>query len=307
MKAKSRYVLFSAAALLMAALLAGCGAQEGGKTAPEPTERVSLPPADSGGIASQAPVESASAPETPAPTPIPTPVPTPALPEPAVTLPPDKENVPLPVGDTAAAVGAYLPVTVPASAPVGDEYFADAVFIGDSRTEGFRMYSGITNARYYSAVSLSVDKVFTEPVVTSGGQSLTVAQALESESYGKAYIMFGVNELGWGSEQAFADYYGRIVDTIRLSNPSAVIYVQSILPVSALKDGSGTVYTNANVVRFQKAIAQMCVAKGVNYLNVAEAVQDADGCLPYDATPDGVHLTPEYICVWADYLRTHTV
>ena len=97
--------------------------------------------------------------------------------------------------------------------------------------------------------------------------------------------------------------------------PGALVYAELaaargmagiILPVSAAKDASNSTYTNANVVRFQKALAQMCVAKGVNYLNVAEAVQDGSGCLPSGSTPDGVHLNPDYYRLWADYLRTHT-
>ena len=40
--------------------------------------------------------------------------------------------------------------------------------------------------------------------------------------------------------------------------------------------------------------------------NVAEAMQDANGYLPSDATPDGVHLTPDYCKIWMDYLKTHT-
>ena len=45
---------------------------------------------------------------------------------------------------TAAAIGASLSVTVPENGRVDDSYFSDAVFVGDSRTEGLRMYSGIS-------------------------------------------------------------------------------------------------------------------------------------------------------------------
>ena len=215
---------------------------------------------------------------------------------------------PVPVaGSTAAAVGASLPVTVPESAPVDDSYFADAVFVGDSRTEGLRMYSGLTGAKFFSEVGLTVTKAFSDSFVALDGQYLTAAEALRQADYGKVYIMLGMNELGWVYESVFADEYGKIIDVIRESHPGAEIYVQSIIPVSRWKDGSNDIYTNANVVRLQKALAEMCVEKGVHYVNVAEAVQDADGFLPADATPDGLPLTPEYCKIWLDYLRTHTV
>ena len=82
----------------------------------------------------------------------------------------------------------------------------------------------------------------------------TVADALRAADYGKVYIMLGMNELGWVYESVYADYYAQIIDIIRETHPDAVIYVQSILPVSQWKDGSNDVYTNANVVRLQKAL-----------------------------------------------------
>ena len=142
--------------------------------------------------------------------------------------------------------------------------------------------------------------------VNLDGQLLTVAEALERADYGKVYIMLGLNELGWVYESVFAEDYWKIIDVIRSSHPEAEIYVQSIMPVSRLKDGDGGVYTNANVVRLQKALCEMCLEKGVHYVNVAEAVQDAEGFLPDASTPDGVHLTPECCGLWADYLKTHT-
>ena len=71
-------------------------------------------------------------------------------------------------------------------------------------------------------------------------------------------------------------------------------------------DSEGT-YTNANVMRLQKVLVEMCKEKGVNYVNVAEVMQDTDGCLFSEATEDGTHLTAEYCKIWMDYLRTHTV
>lgn len=197
-------------------------------------------------------------------------------------------------------------MTVPESEAVDDSYFDDAVFVGDSRTEGLKMYSGLDSSQFFSSVGMDVDKVFTDQVVSLNGQLLTVAQALEQASYSKVYIMLGMNELGWVYESVFADNYARIIDTIRESHPDATIYVQSILPVSQWKDGSNDIYTNANVVRLQKALVAMCEEKGVNYVNVAEGIQDEQGHLPSKATQDGVHLTPEYCQRWMDYLKTHT-
>ena len=38
------------------------------------------------------------------------------------------------------------------------DYFADALFIGDSRTDGLRLYSGIKGADFYCYKGLTVSK-----------------------------------------------------------------------------------------------------------------------------------------------------
>ena len=211
---------------------------------------------------------------------------------------------------TAAAIGASLSVTVPENGRVDDSYFSDAVFVGDSRTEGLRMYSGISpSPKFFSGVGLTVTKVFSDQIVQLNGQWLTVADALRQADYNKVYIMLGMNELGWVYESIYAQDYGRIIDVIRETHPDATIYVQSIIPVSKWKDTTdpGRVYTNANVVRLQKVLCEMCEEKDVHYVNVAEVMQDENGYLFSEATEDGMHLTQEYCKIWAEYLRTHTV
>lgn len=266
-------------------MFSGCGVDDGGAVASNP------PPAVSSTESPQA---------TPQPSPSTTPAPEQT--EPSATPQATPKSNP----QTAAGVGLGSSVTVPESEAVDDSYFDDAVFVGDSRTEGLKMYSGLDSSQFFSSVGMDVDKVFTDQVVSLNGQLLTVAQALEQASYSKVYIMLGMNELGWVYESVFADNYARIIDTIRESHPDATIYVQSILPVSQWKDGSNDIYTNANVVRLQKALVAMCEEKGVNYVNVAEGIQDEQGYLPSEATQDGVHLTPEYCQRWMDYLKTHT-
>ena len=191
---------------------------------------------------------------------------------------------------TAAAIGASLSVTVPENGRVDDSYFSDAVFVGDSRTEGLRMYSGISpSPKFFSGVGLTVTKVFSDQIVQLNGQWLTVADALRQADYNKVYIMLGMNELGWVYESVYAQDYGRIIDVIRETHPDATIYVQSIIPVSKWKDTTDPdrIYTNANVVRLQKVLCEMCEEKNVHYVNVAEVMQDENGYLFSEATETG--------------------
>lgn len=195
---------------------------------------------------------------------------------------------------------------VPESEAVDDSYFDDAVFIGNSRTEGLKKFSGLTNAAFITEVGLTVDSIFTDYCDVSGVGKARAFDQLSSMEFGKVYIMLGMNELGWVYESVFKDDYAKIIDRIREINPDAVIYIQSIIPVSKWKDSSNDVFTNANVERLNSQLRALADEKEVWYVDVAEAIIDEDGYLPYEATGDGVHLEAPYCVKWMDYLRTHT-
>lgn len=195
---------------------------------------------------------------------------------------------------------------VPESEPVDDSYFDDAVFIGNSRTEGLKMYSGLTKSTFITEVGLTIDSIFTDYCNISGGYKNLAFSELESREFGKVYIMMGMNELGWVYDDVFKEDYGKIIDRIREINPDAVIYIQSILPVSKWKDSNDSTYTIANVDRLNARLRELADEKEVHYVDVAEGIMDEEGYLPYEATLDGVHLVPEYCVKWLDYLKTHT-
>lgn len=181
-------------------------------------------------------------------------------------------------------------------------YFHDAVLIGDSRTEGLRNYDGLDGATYYAAKGLMVNTAFTKPVIEVGGRRLTVVQALQKRKFGKVYIMFGVNELGWSSSEFIKDY-GKLIDAVKKAQPKAEIFVQSIFPVSEKKSSSDKVYNNRNIASYNKQIQEMAKKKGVKYLAVNTAVSDSAGNLPADASVDGVHLNREYCAKWCGFLK----
>lgn len=190
---------------------------------------------------------------------------------------------------------------------VGNSYFADAVFIGDSRTEGFQLHAGLTEASYLTAKGLNVKDVFNKPLVKGSSGTITIAQALQEKTYNKYYIMLGANELGWVYTDVFTEKYGQIIDLIRQVNPQAVIYVQSILPVTQAKSESDAVYNNTNISRFNELLKTLAQEKNVNYLNVGEAVAAEGGALCDEAATDGVHLNKPYCEKWLEYLKSHTV
>ena len=196
---------------------------------------------------------------------------------------------------------------VPKTKEVPESYFDDAVFIGDSRTEGLRLYAGPQNADYLTVKGLNVETAMSKPLINIDGTKVTVIDALKRKTYGKVYVMLGVNELGWSYSELFIKRYGELIDEIHRVQPNAQIYVQSIIPVTQKKSESDDIFNNTNIKKYNDLIIQMTKEKRVHFLNVKEGLEDSKGCLPEDASTDGIHLNAEYCQTWMDYISNHVL
>ncbi|OJV64399.1 MAG: hypothetical protein BGO41_12320 [Clostridiales bacterium 38-18] len=196
---------------------------------------------------------------------------------------------------------------VKSASVVGDDYFSDAVFVGNSRTEGFMLYSGLKNVKSFTYIGLKVDTIQSSRVAKLNGEKVTIMEALKYNKFSKLYIMLGMNELGWAFPEKFKEEYGKVIDQIKLDHPDAIIYIQSILPVSKEKAINDPIYNNQNIDKFNVLVKELAIEKEVYYLDVASAVMDSEGFLPDGASFDGVHLKPDYCKVWLAYLKAHTV
>ena len=197
---------------------------------------------------------------------------------------------------------------VPQTPVVADTYFDEAVFFGDSRTDGFRLYSGLDRGSYYFATGATVESVFTKEVETvEGKMPLLDALAQIEAPPERIFVMLGVNELGWAKSENFHDYYVALIERLRQDHPEADILVQSILPVSKLQEEKKTYVNNTRIARYNEIIRQVCGETDTPLLDVAGAVADEEGFLRSDWTYDGVHLNKKGCAAWLDYLRTHAV
>ena len=199
---------------------------------------------------------------------------------------------------------------IPESDPVDDSYFEDAVFIGDSRTVGMGMYGKI-KSNYYAKVSLRIDTVFNSAFVTTenSDEPLTVIDAIaENPTFKKVYISFGVNELGY-NRNVFINAYKLFVNQVREQLPEAVIYVQSVFPVSeSVSEKNRFGVNNEAVVKANEAIKEMANELHLYYIDTYTLLADENGALPASVSSDGIHLGPgKYSVLVSDYLRTHTV
>ena len=189
---------------------------------------------------------------------------------------------------------------------VEDTYFDDAVFLGDSRTDGLRIYGGMNHGTYLQFTGATVESVFTKAVETPAG-TMPLLDALAQMECGKIFVMLGVNELGWNGTDIFRNQSTLLIQRLKEDHPDAEIVIQSILPVSAAKDEEGRYVNNQRINDYNQVWLELAEEFGVSYMNVAESVADAEGRLPKDLCYDGVHLNKAGCRQWLEYLRTHAV
>ena len=200
-------------------------------------------------------------------------------------------------GDVQVAEGDWL----------SSDYFDDALFVGDSITEGIKLYDVMNNATVLASTGVNLNTLYTKDAITlEDGSKVPVLEATAHYDPGKIYLMMGVNSL-LSDEDTFRQDYGRVVETLVSQHPDAILYIQSILPVTAAyEQKANAVADNAKIDRYNEVLKELAAEKGVYYLNVAEVFKDADGCLPDSASPkDGIHFGSSWYRTWFDYLRTH--
>lgn len=187
---------------------------------------------------------------------------------------------------------------------VGENYFDDAVFIGDSRTVGLRDYGGLDQATFYATVGLNIYDMWTEKFCEVGGKKVTLEEALGQRQYGKIYFQIGINEMGRGNLESFMQQYEASVQKFRQLQPDAVIYVQGIMRVAKEKSDADKIFNNEGICARNERIAQLADNQTIFYIDMNEVVCDEQGNLRDDLTFDNLHLLGSKYGIWVDFLKT---
>ena len=263
--------------------------------------------------------------DTPAPTETVSPSPSDTLPPtatPSETAPAETDQgsgeaivpptIPATLSDSAAPSADSYDFTQPApeTDAVDDSWFDDAVFLGDSRTDGLRLYGGVPGADFIQHTGITVFDVDTKDRIRIDGQTYTMMEALGLKQYGKVYVMLGINELGYFNDNAFATAYADMVDEIRAIQPDAVVYLQNLVSVNPDKCAANNqpyYVTNEQIAVYNDIIAEVAAEKHAVLVDVNAALVDETGILPAEGSTDGVHFTKDYYIKWYDYLKIHTV
>lgn len=213
-------------------------------------------------------------------------------------------------GTAASGEGSNALSGEPEFTTVEDDYFADAVFIGDSRTVGLYEYGGLEEtSTFYASTGLTVYKLFDSRIVPVPGQKkkITVEEALQSNSFRKIYLMIGINEMGTGTVETFTEKYREAVERLLELQPDAILYIQAILKVTEERSAQGDYITNEGIEARNAALSGLADNVRVFYLDANSAICDETGGMAADYTFDGVHLKAQYLELWKDFLKTHAI
>lgn len=234
-----------------------------------------------------------------------------SAPQSTPTSTPEPEATPTPEAGNTQTTAFSFTQPVPQSDPVDMDYFSDALFIGDSRTDGLQIYSGIKGATFYCYKGLNIFDVSKRQVVEMNGGKYTVVEALQrGPQYKKIYISLGINELGYPGTDSFYKAFKSFLEEVKAAQPDAIIYLQNLVPVNpeiCAQKNQPSYVNNDRVADFNSVFPKLAVECQVALVDVKSALSDANGILPAEATVDGVHYTKAWYQKWLEYLMCHTV
>jgi len=197
---------------------------------------------------------------------------------------------------------------VPLQPCVDNSFFNNVMFVGDSITTGIDLYDIVSGCSVVAYTGINTSTILSKAVIRNQqGTKVTFLNAMKQYNPKHIYIMLGINGIAFQSKDNFLTGYRQFLDAVIAQHPNAIIYLQSILPVTNKKQNSDSRFANSKINSYNEGIQALALEKGVYYLNVAEAFKDAYGNLPSKASSDGVHFGPAHYRLWIEYLKRHTV
>lgn len=201
-------------------------------------------------------------------------------------------------------------LALPENGRVEMSYFDDALFVGDSLTQGFQLYAAgaIQNAKYAAYVGAG-PKTFLDGTVTNAeNETVRPIDEILAAAPKKVYLLLGTNSMENQTDEALLKYYEEFLDFLIPQLPEdTVYYLQAIPPVSAEKMAEDENYTVARIQALNEALAQLAYERDLHFLDLYGLFADETGTMKADyTTPDGVHVNGTGYDAWREYLVTHT-
>jgi len=194
---------------------------------------------------------------------------------------------------------------VPVSAAIGEDYYATAMFAGDSRMGCLSLYGNHPDAEvgYVTSLNLLMIDIMKADERDDGK---TLMDLLNETDRQNIYLMFGINEIRNLSFDAFAEKYQEILTTLRNNNPSVNVYIiLAYHPKEISGLNADQLNTQLNALNTQ--LVQLAVDNYTYYLRPDDAITDENGIVRESYVFDGLHMNPTGTKAMEDFYATHVV
>ena len=257
-------------------------------------------------VPTDSPLPSTAAPQ---PTALPTSAPTPE-PTPAPTPEPTPEPTPTPVTIEMLDSGMY------------DDFFDDAVFIGDSVTWTFARYVSavrrehpdfLGDAKFLGTISMSVRIASQNKKIPEGitfqfrGKAVTLTEGIQLTGAKKAFILLGLNDIAIRNWTEVETWFVTMIDVIRAECPDVEIILQGVLPVTQNFCETENIKIEC-WNSFNEILERIAAEQNVQYLFFGDQLMDEKGYLRLDLSSDKkYHLNEAGEEIWVRNLRAFAV
>ncbi len=201
------------------------------------------------------------------------------------------------------------PTPVPTAAP----WFNDTALIGDSVSDGLRIYAAqkkktepnfLGELQFMTTISYSLSYASAsnpKKLVKYDGHTYKPEDALAAMRAKKVFIMLGLNDIFQAAEDNRTKYE-KVIDNIRAKNRDIKICVIGITPI--VTEGQYSKFQNENVLDYNAMVQDMARGKGCEYINFNGSLQDETGGLKPEYSRDGfVHLKGRAFEIFASALE----
>ena len=184
---------------------------------------------------------------------------------------------------------------------VDESYFTDALFIGDARVDGLRLYAPFDGADYFCSTEMTLTDCMEVKIEVEGRGETTLPQLLSHRRYGKIYISLGINEMGYDLDY-LVNQFDTVYEALREAEPDAIIYIMANLHVTKSYADAEAIFQSDRVDDLNRRFAEYADGLHSYYINENEIFDDAEGYLVSSYTEDETLLSGKYYKLWADFI-----
>lgn len=180
------------------------------------------------------------------------------------------------------------------------EFFSTGVFLGDSITEGLKLYDVMDGSTIIAEKGMGLTKVMNH------------LEEIKAANPQRLFILLGANDLADPVRDAerIATQYANIYAQLHEALPDCRIYVESMFPVWEEKykqQYTSSDISNEKISQFNELLANKIEGQGVYFVDVAPSMRDENGELYHDMTTDGMHLKKAYYGYWLNVLQSNVL